>query len=137
MEFHAYVFFSGTCRAAFTRYQEVFGGELNLLTNGDLPEADRMPDTPEDLVMHAALKVGDGLLMGSDDPTGDGGPKLGVMVHAGLASVDEARKAFDALAEGGEVQMPMEATFWTPAFGMVVDRFGLPWQISVMEGVTA
>jgi PhnB protein len=136
MEFHAYVFFSGTCRAAFTHYQQVFGGELDLLTNGDVPDGQGMPGVADDVVMHAALKVGGALLMGSDDPTGDGGPKSGMMIHAGLDSVEEANRVFDALAEGGEVQMPMAATFWTPAFGMVVDRFGLPWQISVVEGVS-
>lgn len=133
MSFNPYVFFSGDCAEAFTRYHEIFGGELSLLRNGDIPEADRMPGAGEDLVMHAAISTEGALLMGSDDPTGDGGPKVGVAVSYTAPDVAEARRVFDALAEGGTVDMPMEATFFSAAFGALQDRWGVPWFVDTTE----
>ncbi len=134
MTFNAYVFFSnGTCAEAFERYGEVFGGEVTMMRMGEVPPDQRMPGAPDDMVMHASLRVGDALLMGSDDPTGDGGPKLGFNVAYTAPDVETARQAFEALAEGGEVTMPMEATFWSKGFGMVTDRFGVPWMVDVAE----
>jgi hypothetical protein len=74
LPFHPYLYFSGTCREAFTRYQEIFGGELVLLPMSDAPIRESVPADQRHLIMHAALTVGDALLMGSDDPTGEGGP---------------------------------------------------------------
>ncbi|MET1131963.1 MAG: VOC family protein, partial [Aeromicrobium sp.] len=84
-----------------------------------------------DSVMHASLDLGDGLLMGADDPTGDGGPKTGFSVSYSAPDATKAREVFDALADGGEVTMALGPTFWTAAFGMCVDRFGVPWMIDV------
>jgi PhnB protein len=81
--------------------------------------------------MHAALKVGDGLLMASDDPTTDNiGPINGMQVNVNAADADEAKRFFEALAEGGQVTAPLSPTFFSPAFGMCVDRFGIPWMVS-------
>lgn len=134
MAFHAYLFFSnGECREAITRYQEIFGGELQIMTFAELPEgADSMPGAKPDQVMHSSLTVGDGLLMASDDPTGDGGPRAGICVSYSAPDVATGKKAFEALCEGGELQMPFEATFWSPGFGACVDRWGVPWMVDVM-----
>jgi PhnB protein len=130
MPFSPYLFFSGNCREAFTRYQEIFGGQLDMMTMGDMPESEQpAPAEQADLIMHAAIAFGESLLMGSDDPTGDGGPKKGISVSYNVTDVDEAKRVFEALAEGGEIQMPMGPTFWAPAFGMCVDRFGIPWMV--------
>ena len=132
MAFTPYVFFSGgTCREAFNRYREIFGGELVLLPMSDLPPGE-MEITPEqaDLIMHAALTSPGNLLMGSDDPTGDGGPMKGIGVNWTTASIAEAERAFGALAEGGEVTMPLAPTFFAPVFGACTDRFGVPWMIN-------
>ena len=130
--FNAYLFFSnGTCTEAFERYADVFGGEVTIMRMGDVPADQRMPGADDDVVMHAALKVGDGLLMGSDDPSGDGGPKTGFNVAYTAPDSDTAERVFAALGEGGDVTMPMAKTFWSPAFGMVTDRFGVPWMIDV------
>ena len=132
MTFNAYLFFSnGTCSEAFERYAEVFGGAVTIMRMGDVPADQRMPGAADDVVMHAALKVGDALLMGSDDPSGDGGPKLGFNVAYTAPDPDTAERVFAALGEGGDVTMPMAKTFWSPAFGMVTDRFGVPWMIDV------
>jgi len=130
MAFHPYLFFSGTCREAFTRYQEIFGGDLVLLPMSDMPSDQPVPADQADLIMHAALTFGDNLLMASDDPTGDGGPVKGMSVNYSVAEVAEARRVFEALADGGEVTMPLAETFWSPQFGMCVDRFGTPWMVN-------
>lgn len=132
MTFSTYLFFSGgSCAEAFERYAEVFGGEVTIMRMGEVPADQRMPGAGDDVVMHAALKVGDALLMGSDDPSGDGGPKTGFNVSYTAPEVETAERVFAALSEGGEVTMPLEKTFWSPAFGMVTDRFGVPWMIDV------
>lgn len=131
MAFYPYLMFAGTCRAAFTRYQEIFGGELILLSMNDAPPEARPPGVSLDTIMHAALKVGDGLLMASDDPTTDNiGPINGMQVNVNAADADEAKRFFEALAEGGQVTAPLSPTFFSPAFGMCVDRFGIPWMVS-------
>jgi PhnB protein len=129
MAFHPYLFFGGTCRDAFTRYHEIFGGDLTLLPMSETPDAE-VPPEQADLIMHASLILGDGLLMGSDDPTSDTvGPVQGMQVSYSVADAAEAERVFEQLADGGQVTMPIEQTFWSPAFGMCIDRFGTPWMV--------
>ena len=136
--FHPYLFFAGFCREAFTRYQEVLGGELQLVTNADMPAEERMPGVGDDVIMHAALMVGEGLLMGSDDPTADEPrPVVGMQINLSVDSVAEAERIFEALAEGGQVGMPLTATSWSPAFGMLTDRFGAGWMLTVDDASTS
>ncbi|MET0729184.1 MAG: VOC family protein [Acidimicrobiales bacterium] len=131
MAFDPYLFFGGNCREAFTRYQEVFGGELQLLTMADTPDSEVVPAEQADLILHAALTLDGRLLMGSDDPTTDDfGPVQGMMVSYSATDADDARRVFDALAEGGSVNQALTETFFSPAFGMCVDRFGTPWMVS-------
>ncbi len=131
MAFDPYLFFGGNCREAFTRYQEVFGGELQLLTMADTPDSEDVPAEQADLIIHAALTLDGRLLMGSDDPTTDDfGPVQGMMVSYSASDADDARRVFDALAEGGSVNQALTETFFSPAFGMCVDRFGTPWMVS-------
>jgi PhnB protein len=130
MDFQPYLFFGGNCRDAFTRYEEVFGGELTLITMADTPDAQDVPAEQADLIIHAALTSGDTLLMGSDDPTTDDfGPVQGMMVSYAAADADDARRVYDALSEGGQVTQELTETFFSPAFGMCVDRFGTPWMV--------
>src|SRR5690242_531945 len=136
MAFRPYLAFAGNCREAFTRYQEIFGGELVLLTAADAP-ADAGPPpagTKPDAIMHAALTSPTALLMGADDPAGNFDGKVqGMCVNCSLDDAGEAKRVFDALAEAGEVQMPLGQTFFSPAFGMCVDRFGTPWMVMVEQ----
>lgn len=137
MTFNTYLFFSGgTCAEAFEQYAAVFGGEVTIMRMGDAPEDQRMPGSPDEAVMHASLRVGDALLMGSDDPSGDGGPKVGFNVAYSAPDSATAEQVFAALSEGGEVTMPMQATFWSPTFGMVTDRFGVPWMIDSYQAAS-
>ena len=132
MPLHPYLFFSGTCREAMTRYHEVFGGRLEMMDMSSLPEGETMPGATPEMIMHAALVFEDGaLLMASDDPSGDGSGAKGVSINVALTDEDEARRIFDALADGGTVEMPLEPAFWAPLFGAVVDRFGISWMVNV------
>lgn len=129
MSFHPYLFFGGNCRAAFTRYNEIFGGSLDLLTTEDMPAEERMPGS-ENMIMHAALVIDGQLLMGSDDPTTDSfGPVQGMQVNYSCADVAEAERVYAALAEGGNASVPIGPSSWSPAFGMCVDAFGTPWMV--------
>ncbi len=134
MPFHPYLAFAGDCRQAFTRYREIFGGELVLLPMADAPPGTGPAPTEAnaDLIMHGALMTGDALLMGADDPTGGfDGHVRGMCVSYSAPEPAEAARIFDALGEGGQIQMPLGETFFSPAFGMCIDRFGTPWMIMV------
>jgi PhnB protein len=136
MSLDPYLFFTHTCRAAMTRYREVLGGQLHIMTVADMPEGETPPPGPPnpDLVIHASLTFGDGdLLMASDDPTGDGGGTKGAAVSLTLTDRDEVTRIFEAFADGGETHMPLGTVFWSPLFGMCTDRFGTSWMVQ-MEG---
>ena len=130
MAFYPYLNFGGNCREAFTRYQEIFGGELVLLPMSDIPSDEPVPADQADLIMHAALSFEGHLLMASDDPTGNFSGVQGMYVNYTVADVAEAERVFEALADGGKVTMPLAETFWSPRFGMCVDRFGTPWMVN-------
>jgi PhnB protein len=131
MAFHPYVFFSGNCAEAFARYHEIFGGDVAVMTMNDLPPGvDPMPGSEPHHVMHAALNLADGVLMGSDDPSGDGGPKAGLAVSYTTPDEAEGKRVLEGLAEGGELTMPYGPTFYAQGFGMCIDRFGVTWMVS-------
>ncbi len=128
MAFDPYLMFDGTCREALSRYQEIFGGELSIRAMSEAPDPEGIPAEQADLVMHGTLTFPGHVLMASDAPEGTG-PVQGMYVSFSAADVDEAERVFAALSDGGEVQMPMEEVFWSPRFGMCVDRFGTPWMV--------
>lgn len=130
MAFYPYLYFGGDCREAFTRYQEVFGGELVLLTGAEAPPDAGIPDDKRDLVMHAALMFDGDLLMASDSYDDEFAPVHGMYAHYSTPDIDRARSVFEGLADGGEVEMPGGEVFWSPFFGVCRDRFGIPWQVS-------
>jgi PhnB protein len=128
--FHAYLFFTGTCKEAFTRYSEIFGGELFMMSNREAPEGG-MPGASPDMIIHASLTLDNGgMLMASDDPTGDGGGTKGVSVSYTAKDTGEAKRVFDALAEGGEVTGQLQETFFSPSFGTCTDRWGVAWMVN-------
>ncbi|WP_436792895.1 VOC family protein [Actinospongicola halichondriae] len=135
MSLQPYLFFTDTAREAMTRYQEIFGGKLDILGLDSVPAEDReqMPfEAPEGYVMHAALVLPDGeVLLASDDPTGDGKGVTGISINITTTDADDARRMFDALADGGEIGMPLDTSFWSPLFGTCRDRFGVNWMINV------
>lgn len=136
MTFRPYLTFNGNCREAFTRYKEIFGGETFMMTMADMPaEVEPNPEeTNPDAIMHAALTIGDDLLMGADDPSGQFDGKVdGMCVNYSTADTTEAKRVFSALANDGTIQVPIAETFFSPAFGMCTDRFGTPWMIMVEQ----
>jgi PhnB protein len=129
MAFRPYLFFGGNCREAFTRYQEILGGEVTVVTMKDVP-GETPPPEQADVVIHAALTVGEDVLMASDDPMTDSfGPVQGMMVSYDAVDVAEAKRVFDALSSGGTVTQALTPTFFSEAFGMCTDRFGTPWMV--------
>jgi PhnB protein len=135
MAIRPYVAYRGNCREAFTHYHEVLGGEVVILALSDMPsDADEMPPgMSPDAVMHAALMLPDGgLLMGADDMSGEyEGLVHGVCINVELPDRAEVERVFAALVEGGEVHQPVTETFFSPAFAMGRDRFGVPWMVMV------
>jgi PhnB protein len=131
MAFHPYLFFNGNCREAFTRYHEIFGGELFMMKMSDAPSEEEVPADKADLIIHAAITIDGHFLMASDDPTGSVGSPGGFSVSYSSTDAADVKRVFDALADGGETTQPLTETFFSPAFGMCVDQFGTPWMVSV------
>ena len=121
-----YLFFKGTCEEAIRTYARVFGSpEPQIMHVKDAPaEYDRGEG---EKVMHAMLKIGDGMIYASDYSKAE--PMAGNSIAVSFDTPDESRRVFDALAEGGQVEMPLTATFWSPAFGSLTDRFGTRWMV--------
>ncbi len=126
-----YIHFKGTCREAMTAYQALFGGRLDLMDYGQMPGASEVQKA-SGRIMHAALmseEVGD--LQASDFPTGfDGDDQKGVSISIQLDSAERTKEVFETLAVGGAEIHPLMPTFFSPAFGMVKDRFGTHWILS-------
>lgn len=127
----AYLFFDGNCAEAMRYYQRALGGKLDLMTHADSPIAAQTPPGSADRIMHARL-VNDGLvLMASDSMAGHPYSGMnGFSVSVIYPTAAEAKKVFDALAQGGRVTVPLDKSFWAEAFGMVTDRFGTPWMVN-------
>jgi PhnB protein len=129
-----YLFFGGRCEEALAFYREALGAEVEMLMRFN-----ESPDpTPhgmlqpgfEKKVMHASFRIRGIQLMASDGC--DGNSKFdGFRLSLALPAEADARRAFDALAAGGSVQMPLGKTFWSPCFGMVTDRFGVAWMVTI------
>jgi len=135
MELSPYLNFNGQCAAAFRFYEKCLGGKIVMMqTHGESPMKDQVPPEWRDRVMHARLVVGNHALMGSDAPPDQYERPQGNYVSLTVAPADGER-IFKALADGGQVNMPFQKTFWSPGFGMVVDRFGTPWMVNT-EPVT-
>ena len=127
-----YLIFDGQCEAAFKFYEQCLRGKLEaMLPFEGAPGCEQMPPEMNDKIMHARLVVGDFALMGSDNnPQFPYEGIKGSSVALGLDNAAEAERIFNALAEGGTVQMPLQQTFWAFRFGMATDRFGVPWMIN-------
>jgi len=136
MQLNPYVNFNGQCEAAFKFYEKVLGGKITFsMTWGEMPGAEQFPAESHKLIMHSTLSLGDKLLMGADAPPGRYQEPKGMNLSLHFKDKAEAERIFKTLAEGGSVTMPFEKTFWSPGFGMCVDKFGVPWMINT-EGTT-
>ena len=129
-----YLFFGGRCEEALEFYRAALGATVELLMRySDSPEPmppGRIPPGFENKVMHTTFHVGGSTLMASDGCEA-GANFAGFSLHVCLPTEAETDRAFAALAVGGKVEMPLSKTFWSPRFGMLTDRFGIGWMISV------
>lgn len=131
MQLIAYLGFDGNCEEAFRYYEKHLGGKIEaMVRTADTPAAAHSPKEMQDKIMHARLSIGDAVLMGGDAPPGRSANKAGFSVNIQMDDVAEGERIFNSLADGGEVQAPLEETFWADRFGMVIDRFGTPWMIN-------
>lgn len=135
--------FQGQCREAFEFYARVLGGKITAaFPYSEGPPEMQAPEKMKDWLMHCWLEVGDQALMGADmdlewAPNIDK-PKNGFDVTLHTEDADEARRWYEQLAEGGREVMPFDKTFWSPGYGALVDRFGVPWMVNTIpaEGGT-
>lgn len=133
MRLSAHLTFGGDCAAAFRFYERVLGGRLQtLVTYGETAMASAVAPAWRDKIAHTTLLVGGTALMGADVEGHE--PARGFFVLVSVVDAGEAARVFAALADGGQIRMPLAPTFWSPAFGMVVDRFGTPWEVSAEAG---
>jgi PhnB protein len=129
-----YLFFGGRCEEAIEFYRKGLGAEVQMLMyHKDSPDAHppgMLQPGFEDKVMHATLSIGGAIVMASDG-CDDKSRFDGFRLSLALPTEADAQRAFAALSDGGQVQMPLTATFWSPCFGMVTDRFGVGWMVTV------
>lgn len=127
----SYLFFNGTCAEAMRFYEKTIGGQMvSMLTYGQSPDPAQCGAEGKDRIMHAHLLINGRNLMASDVPPGHPTqPPSGFALSLNYPSADAAKQVFDALGAGGRVTMPMSKTFWIESFGMVTDRFGVPWMV--------
>ena len=132
-----YLFFGGRCEEAVAFYRTAIGAEVEMLMRySDSPEPQpegRLPAGYENKVMHASFRIGETELMASDG-CGEDDTFGGFSLSLSVATEAEAERAFAALSEGGKVTMPLAKTFWSSRFGMVEDRFGMGWMVTVPHG---
>jgi len=126
--------FDGQCDAAFTLYQRCLGGAVTFrLAWGDSPMADRAPAEWRDKILHATLTLGGTAFSGGDVLPGTYQRPQGFQLQLNLEDAAAAERVFAQLADGGQVSVPLQQTFWAERFGAVVDRFGIPWAINCGE----
>lgn len=131
MEMTPYLSFNGQCEAAFTFYQQCFGARLGAIFRyAGSPMADQVPADWQDKVMHGSLTIGEQVLMGGDVAPDRYEEPKGFALSLQIESTAEAERLFHELSTDGRVTVPLERTFWAARFGMVVDRFGIPWLIN-------
>jgi len=129
-----YLFFDGRCEEALAFYREALGAEVSMLMR--FKDAPDQPPSGQaasgDKVMHASIRIGASEIMASDGHCAGKPSFQGFSLSLQAADEAEAKRAFERLSEGGQVQMPLGNTFFSPCFGMVADRFGVSWMVIVL-----
>lgn len=135
MSVQPYRFFEGSCEAAVEFYQRAVGAEIKRLVRikdaPDPPPSSMVPPGSENKMLHVTIQIGDSQVLASDGYC-SGRPNFqGFSLSLSLPGAAQAERAFAALSEGGKVDMPLAKTFFSPSFGMLTDRFGVRWMITV------
>ncbi|HEU4600581.1 MAG TPA: VOC family protein [Steroidobacteraceae bacterium] len=131
MRFSTHLIFDGQCREAFEFYATLLDAKIvTMLKFGESPLAEKVPPEWQPRILHATLERGSFTLFGSDAfPDGYVSPR-GFSVTLGVDGFDQTKKVFDALSDAGRILLPLQRTFWSGGFGMLIDRFGIPWEIN-------
>ena len=131
-----YLFFNGRCEEALEFYKKALGAEVVMTMrykeSPEPPPPGMVPPGFENKIMHTSFRVGQTVVMASDGCSTDAVKFEGFSLSLALSTPEEVDRIFNALAEGGQVTMPAGKTFWSPRFGLVTDKFGIGWMISVM-----
>jgi PhnB protein len=131
MKIHPHLSFDGQCEAAFRTYQRLLGGEIRtLLTYGESPIANQFPVEMRSKILHATLLIDDQEITGADVPSAGYRAPQGFSVMLSLADRAKAEEIFRGLADGGNVHLALGETFWAKRYGVLVDRFAVPWEIN-------
>ena len=137
MQVQSYLFFDGRCEEAVEFYKKALGAKVEVLMrfkeSPDPPPPGMVPPNFDDKIMHTSFRIGDTVVMASDGCTDGKTNFKGFSLSLAVAKEADADRYFNALADGGQVQMPLGKTFWSPRFGMVTDRFGVGWMINVVQ----
>ncbi|MGE5469601.1 MAG: VOC family protein [Bacteroidota bacterium] len=135
MQVEPYLLFSGRCEEALEFYRQAVDAEIDMLMRYRESPEPLPPDMArpgiEELVMHASFRIGDSVVMAADDCTRMTTGFQGFQLSLSVTDVAEAERRFAALADGGQVRMPLTKTFYSPSFGMLTDRFGVFWMVIV------
>ena len=131
MDLNPYLMFNGQCEAAFKFYEKCLGGKIVASqTFGDSPMAEKTPSEWRNKIIHARLEASGRVLMGSDAPPEHFEQPKGFAVSISIGDPAAAERIFNALSENATVQMPIQKTFWSVSFGMLIDQFGIPWMVN-------
>jgi PhnB protein len=137
MQVQPYLFFDGRCEEAIEFYRKALGAEVTMLMrfkeSPEPPQPGMVPPGSENKIMHANLQIGETTVMASDGHCMGQAKFQGFSLSISAKDEAEADRLFAALADGGQVQMPLSKTFYSPRFGMVADRFGVSWMVIVAE----
>lgn len=130
-----YLFFNGRCEEALNFYRDAIGADTQIVMrfkDNPQPHKDAMAEDG-DKVMHATITIGETMLMASDGECEGAAKFEGFSLAINVPDESEADRVFNALAKGGKVEMPLTPTFWAPKFGMLADKFGVGWMVSVQH----
>ena len=134
MPIEPYLFFNGRCEEAIEFYKKALGVEVLMLMrykeSPEPPQPGMVPPGWENKIMHTTMRIGNATVMASDG-CNEGTNFQGFSLSLSVASEAEAKRAFTALSDDGQVRMPLTKTFWSPCFGMLADRFGVGWMVTV------
>ncbi len=130
MQIYAHLNFKGQCEEAFRFYEKALGGEIAVLSRyADTPMAGQLPAEWRQKIVHGRIAIAGTTLMGADPPPDRYNTPQGITIALSTANSADAERCFKALSENGTVGVPMTETFFAHRFGMVVDRFGIPWMV--------
>jgi PhnB protein len=133
MQVRTYLDFGGRCEEALAFYKKAVGAEVtNIIRMKDSPDPEmKAPPGREEQIMHSEFKIGETTLMASDGMEPGAKNHMGTTLSLHVADDAEAKRVFAAMSDGGSVQVPLMKTFWSSSWGMLTDRFGVPWMVNV------